>query len=339
MMKSALFPLIWLVTTVIHAAEPTLYDPSKRGAAPVIYDRDFATTGGERVVPTRIFLPAGSGPAAVILVSHGLGGSREGSNFLGEHWSARGYVTVFLQHPGSDESVWRGKPVIEARREMKRAANAANYLLRIADVRTVLDGLEKASTQSGDRLAGRLDLKRVGMSGHSFGAKTTQALGGEQQVGLGGARSAADSRIKAALPMSPSPAAMGDPSDSFGAVKIPWMLMTGTDDGAPSGVVSTTPEDRRKVYPALPMGDHYELVLYGAEHSVFTERRLPAERNPRNPNHHRAILAISTAFWDAHLMGNAAALEWLRKEARSVLESADVFQVKKADADQTRAPK
>jgi hypothetical protein len=41
------------------------------------------------------------------------------------------------------------------------------------------------------------------------------------------------------------------------------------------------------------------LVLHNAEHSVFTDRPLPGEREPRNPNHHRVILALSTAFWDA----------------------------------------
>ena len=55
-------------------------------------------------------LPTNTAPVPVILFSHGLGGNREGSKFLGEHWAARGYVAVFLQHPGSDDSVWKGKP-------------------------------------------------------------------------------------------------------------------------------------------------------------------------------------------------------------------------------------
>ncbi|MCU0982443.1 MAG: dienelactone hydrolase, partial [Pirellulaceae bacterium] len=61
------------------------------------------------------------------------------------------------------------------------------------------------------------------------------------------------------------------------------------------------------VFPALAPGDKFELVLDKAEHSVFTERPLPGDREQRNLNHHRAILAISTAFWDAYLRGDAAA--------------------------------
>jgi predicted dienelactone hydrolase len=58
------------------------------------------------------------GAAPVVLFSHGLGGSRTGSVFLGEHWAARGYVAVFLQHPGSDDSIWKDKPWQERMRAM-----------------------------------------------------------------------------------------------------------------------------------------------------------------------------------------------------------------------------
>jgi len=49
-----------------------------------------------------------------------------------------------------------------------------------------------------------------------------------------------------------------------------------------------------------------------AEHSAFGDRPLPGDQKPRNPNHHRAILALSTAFWDAYLRGDAAARAWLQ---------------------------
>ena len=47
------------------------------------------------------------------------------------------------------------------------------------DVPAVLDQLEAWNKTSGHQLAGRLDLTRVGMSGHSFGAITTQAVSGQ----------------------------------------------------------------------------------------------------------------------------------------------------------------
>jgi hypothetical protein len=49
---------------------------------------------------------------------------------------------------------------------------------------------------------------------------------------------------------------------------------------------------------------------------------------PRNPNHHRVILALSTAFWDAYLHNDAAALAWLNGSGpRSVMETDDQWQL------------
>ena len=40
-----------------------------------------------REVPLRIDLPASKAPAPVVLFSHGLGGSRDGNHFMGNHWA------------------------------------------------------------------------------------------------------------------------------------------------------------------------------------------------------------------------------------------------------------
>jgi predicted dienelactone hydrolase len=306
------------------------YDPLATGAAPESFYLEIPGKEKGRVIPVKIFVPGGEEktPCPVILFSHGLGGSREGSNFLGRHWSSRGYVTVFLQHPGSDEGVWKGKGPAGGMSGMKGAADAKNFFRRIEDVEGVLDALEKANADEASRLHGRLDMDKVGMSGHSFGAKTTQAVSGERSGTRLLSKSYRDPRIDAALPMSPSPTPRVDPGFTFGKVDLPWLCMTGTHDGAPAAIVDTKPEDRLKVYPALPPGDKYELVLDGAEHSVFTERALRGESKPRHPNHHRVILAVSTAFWDCYLKGDVEAGKWLKEEARSVMEEGDRWQWK-----------
>jgi predicted dienelactone hydrolase len=160
----------------------------------------------------------------VVLFSHGLGGNRDGSPFLGKHWSARGYVTVFVQHPGSDDSVWKDVAPSERVAAMRRAANGENFMLRVKDVSAVIDQLENWNEIKDHPLNGRMDLKRIGMSGHSFGAVTTQAVSGQSFLG----RSAfTDPRIKAAAAMSPSVAQGAKAERSFGKVTIPWLLMTG----------------------------------------------------------------------------------------------------------------
>ncbi|MFO0906367.1 MAG: dienelactone hydrolase [Pirellulales bacterium] len=277
-----------------------------------------------REIPIRVYLPPGDSQT-VVLFSHGLGGSREGSTFLGKHWSARGYTAVFVQHPGSDESVWRDQPLAKRMSAMRDAASLKNFMLRAEDIPVVLDQLEKWDQDSQHPLAGKAKTKRVGMSGHSFGGHTTQAVSG-QNFGIGGQR-LTDKRVKAAIVMSPSAPERGDVATAFGKVSIPWLLMTGTKDTAAIG--GQTVESRRKVYPALPPGDKFELVLENAEHSVFTDRALPGDQQQRNPAHHRAILALSTAFWDAYLRDDADAKAWLAgPAARQILAPGDEWSKK-----------
>lgn len=277
-----------------------------------------------RDIPIRVYLPAIQTPSPVVLFSHGLGGSRTGSAFLGEHWAARGYVAVFVQHPGSDDSVWKNAAPGEWMEAMKQAASLDNFLLRVQDVPAVLNQLEIWNASKTNLLAGGLDLSKIGMSGHSFGAVTTEAVCGET-LPVGG-RKFTDVRIKAAVVFSPSAPRGGAASKAFGDVKIPWLLMTGTKDLAPIGNADMA--SRLSVYPALKGAPKYELVLNNAEHSVFTDRPLPGDHEPRNPNHHRVILALSTAFLDAYLRGDAEALAWLNGAgARSVIQTEDKWQL------------
>lgn len=277
-----------------------------------------------RDIPVRIYLPAQKERSAVILFSHGLGGSRTGSAYLGTHWAERGYAAVFLQHHGSDESVWKDKPASRRMEAMRKAVNIQNLMLRATDVSAVLDELECLNRTAGNALSGRLDLQKVGMSGHSFGAATTQAVSGQKYpIGL----SLTDPRIKAAVMMSPGPPKRKDPKIAFGSVAVPWMLLTGTKDD--SFVATDKAESRLKVFPALPPGGKYELVLHNAEHSAFSDRALPGDREKRNPNHHRIVLAITTAFWDAWLHDDAPAKTWLDGDGpRSILDTQDRWQRK-----------
>ncbi len=279
----------------------------------------------DRDIPLLVYLPESTDPAAVIFYSHGLGGTKSTSPFLGKHWAARGYVAVFVQHLGSDDAVWKDVPRLQRMREMRKAASLGNLVLRAGDVTAVIDQLERWADENDHPLEGRMDLTRIGMCGHSFGALTTQYIGGQNV--LGSARYA-DARVKAAIPMSPSAPLVGSAERTFNRIKMPWLCMTGTHDMGHIG--GATPENRQAVYPALPAGGKYELVLNDAEHSAFTERALPGDKKPRNPNHHRAIKAISTAFWDTYLQEDVTAKSWLSTEesVRSVLESKDRWQSK-----------
>jgi predicted dienelactone hydrolase len=315
-----------LLFTGLISAIPA-YDPLTVPvqSQPQILDLTVNDEARQREIPIRIYMPSERTPAPVVLFSHGLGGSRETNAFMGRHWAERGYVAVFVQHPGSDSSIWQEEPQAERMRAMQRAASGNNFLLRVKDIPAVLNQLEIWNHTIGHALAGRMDLEKVGMSGHSFGAMTTQALSGQKMAR--GDFTFTDQRIKAAIAFSPSSPSRGNAKQAFGTVSIPWLLMTGTNDVAPIGNADL--ESRLAVFPALPPGGKYELVLDKAEHSAFTDRALPGDANKRNPNHHRVILALSTAFWDTWLRGDTAARTWLDGQGpRLLLEKNDRWQRK-----------
>ncbi|WP_442484773.1 alpha/beta hydrolase family protein [Aeoliella sp. SH292] len=330
-----------LLTTIVllllvQASAAAEYDPLAvdKAKLPAPIDLTIEDAKRDREIPVRIYLPNLKDPAPVVLFSHGLGGSRMNNPYLGEHWAGRGYVVVFVQHPGSDESVWKGVRPREIMGKMRDAASADNFALRVKDIPAVLDQLkvwnaadttQEGSDSSTKKLVGRMDLEHVGMSGHSFGAVTTQAVSGQAFVA---GRTLADPRIDAAVMMSPSTPRAGSPDRAFGEVKLPWLLLTGTEDSSPIG--DQTPESRLKVYPALPPGDKFQLVLDGADHSAFSHRARPRDRGNRNENHHRAILATSTAFWDTYLKEDGEAKKWIESgdQVRKILEPADTWEHK-----------
>ena len=312
--------LAFVHVILVHFAWAASYDPLvvDPNFHPKVRDLTVHDTARNRDIPVRVYFPPNDKPAPVVLFSHGLGGSREGSKFLGERWAARGYLAVFVQHPGSDEFVWKNAPPAERMEALRQAASLENFFLRVGDIHALLDQLE--SWNKSGPLANRMDLTRIGMSGHSFGAVTTQAVTGETFLMSG--TELTDPRIRAAVIMSPSTPKSETAERAFGDVKIPWLLMTGTKDVAPFGEMDA--KERLTVYPALRGAPKYQVVLDNADHSVFADHAFPGDRRRRNTNHHRVIRALSTAFWDAYLRDDKDALAWLNGTGpRSVMELAD----------------
>ena len=326
-LAAALFLMASLaLASEAQVAQPAAYDPL---TTPALEFEEFelAVDDAERGrrIPLCVHLPAGTSNLPTVLFSHGLGGSCQGNDYLARHWAARGYAAIFVQHPGSDDGVWKGKSGLQRMRALKNAANAENFMARAKDIPAVLDQLTDWNALAGHRLEGRLDLSKIGMAGHSFGAMTTQSVSGMKL--RGGRVDLREPRIDAALALSPNAPRRVDPSQAFGSVEIPWMLMTGTRDVVPIGDADV--ESRLAVFKALPPGEKYELVLHDAEHSAFSDRELTSRDGERNANHHRAIQALSTAFWDAHLQGDPAALAWLEGNGPArILEGKDRWQRK-----------
>ncbi len=298
------------------------------------------TTRDDRPVPIKAYLPAdATEPCPVVIFSHGLGGSREGYAYLGESWASHGYISVHLQHLGSDDAVWRDQPRGKRRRAMRKAvADIDNSLVRPADVSFAIDRLEILNADAGSEWHGKIDLDRIGVAGHSYGAFTTMAIAGQRYVGRDGrSRSLADDRIRAAIAMSSQ--APRDPEtydESYAEISIPIFHMTGTDDTSPIGL-SKSPADRRIAYdhtpgPADGGPDTYLLTFTDGDHMIFSGRpRTRLDRaGKKDKLFQRHIKDASLAFWNAYLLGDETARGWLQGNGfREELDDAGVFEVKK----------
>ncbi len=263
----------------------------------------------------------------MILFSHGLGGARENGPYLGRYWAENGYCCVFMQHAGSDRDVWAKSAAGERISKLMPAANFQNLKLRVQDVSYVIDQLERWDKEASHKLHGKMDLKKIGLCGHSFGAVTTVACTGRHfPLGL----DLKEPRIKAFFAMSPQTSDGMSPDKAFGNVKVPFLAMTGTKDTSPVNP-RLTPESRREVYEHMPAGDKYQLVFEDATHMDFGEIPGSLRVLKQDNRYHSVIQKVSLRFWDAYLKDDAQAKKWLQSDqvkSESGMQAGDVWQWK-----------
>jgi predicted dienelactone hydrolase len=303
--------------------------PGPHEVRAVLYDWEDEKRG--RAVPVKIYYPADlQAPAPLVVFSHGLGGTREGYEYLGRHWASYGYVSLHIQHVGSDDAVWRGQehPMQAMRQAAIRPENAVN---RVRDVSFVLDEVAKLAKVPGE-LEGRVDLTKVGLAGHSFGANTTLVAAGQVFLLPGGQTVGfAEPRIKAAIPMSaPVPWTRNELDRAFAAVAIPCLHMTGTLDDSPIG--ETQAADRRLPFDHINGAEQYLVTFTGGDHMIFSGRpRTEASAMGEKDALFQDLIRQATiAFWDAYLVGDTRAKSWLADGGlASLLDSDGTLETKR----------
>lgn len=270
---------------------------------------------GNRVVPYKIYFVPAQGAQPVVIFSHGLGGSRDGAEYLLRHLAENGYVAVAVQHSGSDTPAVFGAATAGGGFDqgkmdagIRQAITPSVAADRFRDIPFSIDELAKMN--AGDaRLSGKLDMSRLGMSGHSYGAATTLALAG-QGFGPGARLSFADRRIVAAIAYSPNKPQQGDPAELFAAIRIPTFHMTGTEDVNP--LDNSDPVENRQVpYRSIKNTDKYLTVFTGGDHMIFSGRRFQNGPRPGDAEFHALIQKSSLAYWDGYLKGKAEAKTYL----------------------------
>jgi predicted dienelactone hydrolase len=262
-----------------------------------------------RDVPVKIYYPTDAkGKLPIIIFSHGLGGSREGYGYLGEYWASHGYVAVHLTHLGSDTTAVMANGLDNVKQTAEAiATDPMNAVDRCRDVSFAIDRLKAVNDNEKSAMAGRLDLDKIGMAGHSFGANTTMLIAGEMT--RSGKTIFADERVKCAIAMSP-PVATPKPmwNKTYSTVKIPLFVMTGTLDDSPIG--ESKAADRRVPFDHVQGIPAYLITFTGGDHMLFSGNDRRAKQ-PTDDRYHQLILQGSLGFWDAYLRGDEEAKKWL----------------------------
>jgi dienelactone hydrolase len=315
-LRRIILPFFLLSSGIIFAAVPDVpapitppYVPDRKMLATDFVRFDWHDASRNRDIPVKIYIPTGApGPFPVIVFSHGLGGTREGYEYLGRQWAANGYISVHLQHIGSDDSAWKGQA--QPMSAMKQAANFQNAVDRPKDVSFAVDQLVELN-KNDDKLKGKLDLSELAMAGHSFGAQTSMLIAGQLLGGpalSGRMPKLADDRFKAVLAMSESvPLNRARLDEIYAPIHIPTFFMTGTEDDSPIG--DTKAVDRLLPFQHTKAHPTYFLLLQGGDHMVFSGRL--GQSRPNDAEHQKIIRQTSTAFFDAFLKQDGAARKWL----------------------------
>lgn len=343
-----LFLALIVVLVGTRAWAQNLY---KAGGAPLhvdVTDAIWRDGARGRDVPVRIYRPGGEGKFPLIVFSHGLGGSGEMYQYFGNHMAGMGYVVIAPTHHGSDTEALRawskehgyGKKNDEGEGWLQAGiSDPDNLRNRPKDISFVIDQAMKDP-----KLAEVIDADRIGVSGHSFGAYTSLAVGG-LTIDLPDAKAASfrDARVKAVLPMSPQGSGtMGITKDSWSGLAVPVLFLTGTNDYGNGGRVASW---RREGFENVKGVDDYLFTIDGATHMTFAGgtsgsasgsqaktirgkikeklrdrvRTKSAEKSggidPNVDEHVEMAEAYAGAFFDAYLKQDVAALGWLKQYA------------------------
>ena len=275
-----------------------------------------------------MYLPEGrSGPAPIVIVSHGFGAVKEDFIFLNRHLASHGYVVISPDHVGSNLSYRR--EFLGGR--LNTLLSPIEFINRPQEISFLIDELERLVASSPD-WAARLDLDRIGAIGDSLGSSTVMALAGAP---INRARivetcdrntftlsfplylecrarflppknfNLSDPRIKAVISAHHMGATLYGP-EGVGQIDIPFMMVSGSVD-----ITSPVVSEQFAPFIWLNTESRYLVLLQRGTH--FSSKP-PGEGSGDVPNilmgEHRDVgsryyKGLTVAFLGAHLQGDA----------------------------------
>lgn len=287
-------------------------------------------------------LLGGTGRLPVLLFSHGGYMSRHFYTSMLLEFASHGYLVVAMSHAHAGFDFFPGlgllarnprwtAPTGTASRQASDSFYEEMTDALAADARFVLDQLQSLDAGAAETwCAGRIDLERVAILGHSRGGKTVSRA------------CTTDPRFKAAViydNLPPQP-------DRERGFRQPLMMFRvadpdGTDVRSPSGLIRWSPERMRAARALVEHGRSpgYDVAIRAISHFHFSDRalieteRFASKHDPRDTL--ELIEAYTLAFLDRHLLDRPMP-RWPRAEARFPL--VDLFRNAAASAATRDAP-
>ncbi|MEA5512219.1 alpha/beta hydrolase [Crocosphaera sp. UHCC 0190] len=221
----------------------------------------------------------------VVVISHGLSSRPEDFSKWGQHLASYGYVVALPQHPGSD--IKQTEDFLEGFSRQIFLRN--EFIDRPLDLSYTIDELERRNQSS---FAGRLNLKEVGVLGHSFGGYTVLSVAGATidfdrleevcNLEIGDLNTALllqcralklerkdynfkDPRVKAVFVVNPVNSGLFG-SKSLRKIDIPVFISAGSYDPATPFIFEQVVS-----YPRLKVTDKYLQLQEGQAHVDFSQ--------------------------------------------------------------------
>lgn len=279
----------------------------------------------DRRVPVKVHYPDASGPFPVVVVSHGAGGNWDTHLAQIRHLVSHGYVVLSVEHVGSNTDRLRRTGIsLQALTQMIYDADEVNA--RPADIRFAIDQAQEWNR--GDAtLKGRLELAKLGMLGHSFGAYTTMVVGGMRPAldwirpivgsGKGLGPDLRDGRVRCGVALSPQGA--NEPffhEASFASLRMPLMGISGTLDRQQNELPAETRYQAFGYWP-VAQGLHRFVWIANARHLDFADSSgsgRSALPSPTRADVQPLVKAATLMYFDACLRDDRSALAALNEE-------------------------
>lgn len=326
-----LFPMPWLTpkqfTLIVLfglaigrpvIAGESAYKPNAGSHEVVVRSLQLPFPALDKDLPLRVAFPAEPGAYPVIVFSHGNGSSKDLYSVYADHWVSHGYVVIQPTHMDS-------KSLGGSMRNMNYEKMAAISDSRRRDMRYIVDSLERLDKQVVG-LAGKMDMQRLVVAGHSMGAATAMRLAGLVLVDPPNetAIDYRDDRFSALLLVSDPGNNRLIPENPWRGVPVPTFIATGSNDfGGMPGRSRQSFAAAAKFPNGAVMSDtpnHY-LFVDGMDHylgGLICKDDVPG---PHDHDALRIVSGVSTAFLDAYMKADESALQFLQSGELSGLSN------------------